>query len=184
MSIAKLRKCVFTTVGAICLVLVVFMAFFSLSGSSAQNSLGKINSQTTKTASPKDQATVDNSTFLNWTFSVLNDTFPVTIEEINQNPSPWVNRIVIVIGKLSGIFVYFTAISYDFVLSSTGTVTDQTNLDSHSIGVDFGNRGFPCNSSTNAVIVGVVKQGIIGDIAHFDQPTIIYYIEEQGILLY
>jgi hypothetical protein len=80
--------------------------------------------------------------------------------------------------------LYFTAISYDFVLSSTGTVTDQTSLDSHSIGVNFGNRGFTCNSSTNVVIVGVVKQGIIGTIVYGDQPTIIYYIEEQSVLLF
>jgi hypothetical protein len=184
MNTSKSRKCVYATVGSICLVLIVFMAFFSLTGFSAQNSLSKINSQTIKTASSKDQATVDNSTFLNWTFPVLNDTFPVTIEEINQNSSAWVNKRVIVVGELSGPFAYFTAISYDFVLSSTGTVTDQTSLDSHSIGVDFGNRGFLCNSSTNAVIVGIVKQGIIGNLAHFDQPTIIYYIEEQGILLF
>ena len=102
----------------------------------------------------------------------------MSINQINLNPAKWDNKTVIVIGKLSGPYAYPFAISYYYVLSSNETVTSQTGLDANSIGVDFGNRGAQWSGST-ALVVGVVKKGIIGT----NEPTTtIYYIEEQAIL--
>jgi hypothetical protein len=101
----------------------------------------------------------------------------VSINQINLDPAKWENKIVIVIGKLSGPYAYPFAISYYYVLSSNETVTSQTGLDVNSIGVDFGNRGAQWSGST-ALVVGEVKKGIIGT----NEPKTIYYIEEQAIL--
>jgi hypothetical protein len=105
----------------------------------------------------------------------------VMINQINLDPAKWENKTVIVIGKLSGPYAYPTAISYYYVLSSNETVTSQTDLDANSIGVDFGNRGAQWSGST-ALVVGVVKKGIIGTMAQGAQPTTIYYVEEQAFL--
>jgi hypothetical protein len=86
-----------------------------------------------------------------------------------------------VIGKLTGPYAYPTAISYSWVLSSSGTITSQTELDVNSIGVDLRNGGAQLNGST-VLIVGTVEKGIIGTIAQGAQPKTIYYIKEQTIL--
>jgi hypothetical protein len=103
----------------------------------------------------------------------------VSIAQINLDPAKWENRKVIVMGKLSGPYPYFTAISYYYVLSSNETVTSSTELDANSIGVDFGNRGAQWNGS-NAIVVGIVKKGTIGTIVQEAKPTTVYYIEEQA----
>ena len=103
-------------------------------------------------------------------------TFAV-INQINLDPAKWENKTVIVIGKLYGSFAFPTAISYYWVLSFSGTVTSQTELDVNSIGVDLRNGGAQLNGST-VLIVGTVEKGIIGT----NEPTTIYYIEEQAIL--
>jgi len=123
------------------------------------------------------------SNLQNQSTSALNTTgatFAV-INQINLDPAKWENRTVIVIGKLSGPFAYYTAISYSFVLSPNETVTSQTNLDVNSIGVDFRNGGAQLSGST-VLIVGVVEKGIIGTNVAGAKPTTIYYIEEQAVL--
>ena len=119
------------------------------------------------------------SNLQNQSTPVLNTTEAtfVSINQINLDPAKWENKAVIVIGKLSGPYAYPFAISYYYVLSSNETVTSQTGLDVNSIGVDFGNRGAQWSGST-ALVIGVVKKGTIGT----NEPTTIYYIEEQAIL--
>jgi hypothetical protein len=106
----------------------------------------------------------------------------VSIAQINLDPAEWENKQVIVAGKLSGPYPYFTAISYYYVLSSNETVTSSTELNANSIGVDFGNRGALWNGS-NALVVGIVKKGTIGTIVQGAKPTTVCYIEEQALVL-
>jgi hypothetical protein len=106
----------------------------------------------------------------------------VIINQINLDPAKWENKKVIVAGRLSGPYAYFTAISYSYVLSSDATVTSQTQLDANSIGVDFGGTGAVYNGSVPALVVGVVKKGIVGTVVSGAQLTTVYYIEEQAVL--
>jgi hypothetical protein len=174
------RKNVTISLGIICVALVACLGgviiAYVLTINDKNNVILSLNTQISQLSSNvtnlKNQLKALNLTCVNL----------VSIDQINLDPSKWENKTVIVRGKLSGPWVYFTAISYGYVLSSNGTVTSQTELDLNSIGVDFGNRGGIYNS-VDAVIVGVVKKGIIGTIVVEAQPTIIYYVEEQAVLL-
>jgi hypothetical protein len=181
------RKGIVVALGLSCIILVaclgVAIATCTLAINDKNDEISSLNSQISQLNSSY------NSTFklLFYYFSNLqNQSIPVlnltgatfvSINQINLDPIKWENKTVIVIGKLGGPYAYPFAISYYYVLSSNETVTSLTGLDVNSIGVDFGNRGAIYSGST-ALVVGLVKKGIIGT----NEPTTIYYIEEQAIL--
>jgi hypothetical protein len=107
----------------------------------------------------------------------------ISINQINNDPGAWENKTVVVEGNLSGGWGYFTAISYYYVLSSNGTIVrNSLDLDPNSIGVNLRIADGGVYDYVHAVIIGVVKKGFIGNLS-FTNPTIIYYIEEETILL-
>jgi hypothetical protein len=70
-----------------------------------------------------------------------NVTTLASINEITLDPSAWVNRTVVVEGKLNGPLAYFTSIPWYYELSANGTITPQDALGPNCIGVDLGNKG-------------------------------------------
>jgi hypothetical protein len=110
-----------------------------------------------------------------------NVTTLASINEITLDPSAWVNRTVVVEGKLNGPFAYFTSIPWYYELSVNGTIMSQDALGPNCIGVDLGNKG-SVYESANAVVIGVVRKGEIGTIVAGAQPTITYYIEAENVL--
>jgi hypothetical protein len=181
------RKGIVVALGLSCIILVVCLgvaiATCTLAINDKNDEISSLNSQISQLNSSY------NSTFkllFSYFSNLQNQSTPVlnltgatfvSINQINLDPIKWENKTVIVIGKLSGPYAYPFAISYYYVLSSNETVTSLTGLDVNSIGVDFGNRGAIYSGST-ALVVGLVKKGIIGT----NEPTTIYYIEEQAIL--
>jgi hypothetical protein len=178
------RKGIVVTLGISCIILVACSGVASTTYTSAINDkndeISQLNSGVNSTfellfsyfSNLQNQSTP--------TLNTTGATF-VMINQINLDPARWENQTVIIIGKLSGPYAYPTAISYYYVLSSNETVTSQIDLDANSTGVDFGNRGAQRAGST-ALVVGVVKKGIIGTMAQGAQPTTIYYVEEQVFL--
>ena len=172
------RKGIVVALGIICLILVaclgVAIITYTLAINDKNSQISQLNSDFNSTF---ELLFSHFSNLQNQSAPVLNTTGAtfVSINQINLDPAKWENKIVI--GKLSGPYAYPFAISYYYVLSSNETVTSQTELDANSIGVDFGNRGAMYSGSTS-LVVGVVKKGIIGT----NEPTTIYYIEEQAIL--
>jgi len=174
------RKGIVTALGISCIILVaclgVAITTYTLAINDKNNQISQLNSGVNSTF---ELLFSYFSNLQNQSSPVLNTTgatFAV-INQINLDPVKWENKTVIVIGKLSGPFAYPEAISYYWVLSSSGTVTSQTNLDVNSIGVDFRNGGAQWSGST-VLIVGVVEKGIIGT----NEPRTIYYIEERAFL--
>jgi hypothetical protein len=178
------RKGIVAALGISCIILVaclgVTIATYTLAINDKNDQISQLNSGVNSTF---ELLFSHFSNLQNQSTPVLNTTGAtfVIINQINLDPTKWENKTVIVIGKLYGPYAYFTAISYYYVLSSNETVTSQTELDANSIGVDFGNRGAQWSGST-ALVVGVVKKGIIGTIVQGAKPTTVYYIEEQAIL--
>ena len=174
------RKGIVVALGISCIILVaclgVAITTYTLAINDKNNQISQLNSGVNSTF---ELLFSYFSNLQNQSSPVLNTTgatFAV-INQINLDPVKWENKTVIVIGKLSGPFAYPEAISYYWVLSSSGTVTSQTNLDVNSIGVDFRNGGAQWSGST-VLIVGVVEKGIIGT----NEPRTIYYIEERAFL--
>jgi hypothetical protein len=110
-----------------------------------------------------------------------NVTTLASINEITLDPSAWVNRTVVVEGKLNGPFAYVTSIPWYYELSVNGTITPQNALGPNCIGVNLGNKG-GAYESVNVVVIGVVRKGEIGTIVAGAQPTITYYIEAEYVL--
>jgi hypothetical protein len=173
------RKGVLIALGIICIVLVSglggVVAYSALTLSDKNRTIDSLNSQIS-------QLNASTTVLQNEVNDLLLNATPIaSISEINLDPSAWVNKTVVVEGQLSGPYMYFTAISYDYVLSSNGTkVAFNDDLGLNSIGVDLGNSIW--NGSVNVVIVGTVRQGIIGTIIMGAQPTVIYYIEAESVL--
>ena len=92
-----------------------------------------------------------------------NVTTLVSIAEITLDPSAWVNRTVVVEGKLNGPIAYITSIPWYYELSVNGTIESQDALGPNCIGVDLGNKG-GVYESANVVVIGVVSKGEIGTI--------------------
>jgi len=186
------RKRMISAVGIGCVILVaclgVAIVAFTLAIDDKDSEISSLNSQVSQLNSDFNstfQLLLSNfSNLQNQSSPILNLTGAsfVSINQINLDPAKWENKSVIVTGKLSGPYAYPTAISYYYVLSSDETVTSQTQLDVNSIGVDFGNRG-AVYGDIPAIVVGVVKEGTIGTIVKGAGPTIVYYIEEQEVLL-
>jgi hypothetical protein len=174
------RKGIVVALGISCIILVACLAVtittYTLAINDKNDQISQLNSGVNSTFG---LVFAHFSNLQNQSTPVLNTTGAtfVIINQINLDPAKWENKTVIVIGKLSGPYAYPFAISYYYVLSSNETVTSQTGLDVNSIGVDFGNRGAMYNGST-AIVVGEVRKGTIGT----NDPTTIYYIEEQAIL--
>jgi hypothetical protein len=174
------RKGIVVALGISCIILVaclgVTIATYTLTINDKNDQISQLNSDFNSTFrllfSYLSKLQNQSTTVLNTTGATF-----VSISQINLDPVKWENKAVIVVGKLSGPYAYPFAISYYYVLSSNETVTSQTGLDVNSIGVDFGNRGSQWSGST-ALVVGVVKKGTIGT----NEPTTIYYIEEQAVL--
>jgi hypothetical protein len=106
----------------------------------------------------------------------------ISIERIVSGPSEFVNKTVVVEGKLFGPLVYFTSISWGYELSTNGTEMPQTNLGPNAIGVDLGLRG-RVYSGEDVVLTGVVQKGFIGTIVSGESPTVSYYIEAEFVIL-
>jgi hypothetical protein len=186
------RKGVVVALGISCIVLVACLgaAFtaYTLAINDKNDEISSLNSQVSQLNSDFNSAFEllfsNFSSLQNQSAPVLNTTGAtfVSINEINFDPAKWENKTVIVVGKLSGLFAYPTAISYYYVLSSNETSNSLTGLDVNSIGVDIRNRSAIYNGST-ALVTGVVKKGIIGTMVQGAQPTTVYYIEEQAILI-
>jgi hypothetical protein len=176
------RKGIVVALGISCIILVaclcVAIATYTLAIDNKNDQISQLNSDFNSTF---ELLFSHFSNLQNQSTPVLNTTGAtfVSIDQINLNPAEWENKTVIVIGKLSGPYAYPFAISYYYVLSSNETITSQTRLDVNSIGVDFGNRGAQWSGSI-ALVVGVVKKGVIGT----NEPTTVYYIKEQAFLTY
>ena len=178
------RKGVVVALGISCIILVaclgVVIETFTLAINEKNDQISQLNSSVNSTFGLLFSYFSNRQNQSNSVLNTTGATF-VMINQINLDPAKWENKTVLVIGKLSGPYAYFTAISYDFVLSSNQIVASQTNLDVNSIGVDFRNGGAQLSGST-VLIIGVVEKGIIGTNAAEAKPTTIYYIEEQAIL--
>jgi hypothetical protein len=178
------RRDIVVALGISCIILVACLGVAITTYTSAINDKNDVISQLNSGVNSTFELLLSYfSNLQNQSTTALNTTGAtfVMINQINLDPARWENKAVIVIGRLSGPYAYFTAISYYYVLSSNETVTSQTDLDANSIGVDFGNGGAQWNGST-ALVVGVVKKGIIGTIVQGAQPTTVYYVEEQAFL--
>ncbi|MGA3291203.1 MAG: hypothetical protein ABSD42_13300 [Candidatus Bathyarchaeia archaeon] len=111
-----------------------------------------------------------------------NVTTLASINEITLDPSAWVNRTVVVEGKLNGPLAYPTGIPWYYELSVNGTITPQDAIGPNCIGVDLGNKG-STYESVNAVVIGVIRKGEIG-MTTGTQPRVTFYIEAEYVLEY
>jgi hypothetical protein len=178
------RKGIVVVLGVNCIILAAILGVAIITYTSAINDKNDQISQLNSGVNSTFELFLSHfSNLQNQSTPVLNTTGVtfVIINQINLDPAKWENKTVMVIGKLTGPYAYPTAISYSWVLSSSGTITSQTELDVNSIGVDLRNGGAQLNGST-VLIVGTVEKGIIGTIAQGAQPKTIYYIKEQTIL--
>ncbi len=167
-------------VGIICIVLVSglggVVAYSTLILSDKNRTIDSLNSQIS-------QLDANITSLQNEVNDLLLNATPVaSINEITLDPSAWVNRTVVIEGKLNGPFMYFTSISWDYELSVNGTIMPQDALGPNCIGVYLGNKG-GVYESADAVIVGVVRKGEIGTIVVGAQPIVTYYIEAESVVM-
>ncbi len=178
------RKGIVVALGISCIILVACLAVaittYTLAINDKNNQISQLNSGVNSTFGLLFSHFSNLQNQSNPLLNTTGTTFAI-INQINLDPAKWENKTVIVIGKLTGPYAYPTAISYYWVLSSSGTITSQTELDVNSIGVDLRNGGAQLNSST-VLIFGTVEKGIIGTMVKGAQPKTVYYIKEQAIL--
>ena len=111
----------------------------------------------------------------------LTDLMRARIDEIKSNPSAWVNRTVVVEGKLCGPSVYIpeSVPPWDYTLFGPNeTIETLGKLETVAIGVLW--NGEDHYAFENVKVVGIVREGRW--IYFWGEHPVCYYIEAQEII--